>query len=228
MSDVATIGGSEVSDRATEIEYCAPPIVFALITAGESYVPVEYFPAVYALKAVAVTFTLFVCRRILRDIVTSWRLVLPSALVGAGVFALWVAGEEWLAYPHLGSRVGYNPFEHLSPAAAAAFVAVRLYGLVLLVPVFEELLWRSFLIRYVTTADFRSVPPWAYSATAFWIVAGAAAISHPEWLTALVANALYLLWLRRSRSVFAVVVAHSVTNALLGAHILIAGYWHLW
>jgi uncharacterized protein len=228
MVDVTILGGRDTFDRASAIEYCAPPIVFGVLTAAEAYVPVEYYPAVYALKAVAVTFTLFVCRRIFRDIVPSRTLVLPSVLVGAVVFGIWIAGEEWLPYPHLGNRLGYNPFAQLSAPAAQAFVAVRLYGLVVLVPVFEELLWRSFLIRYATAANFHSIPPWAYSTSAFWIVAGAAAISHPEWLMALAANALYLLWLRRSRSVFAVVVAHSVTNALLGAHILIAGYWLLW
>jgi uncharacterized protein len=228
VAEVTTVDGRDISDRATEIEYCAPPIVFGILTAAEAYVPLEYYPAVYAAKAVAVTFTLFVCRRIFRDIVPSFRLVLPSALVGAAVFAIWIAGEAWVPYPHLGSRIAYNPFAQLSPPLAQAFVAVRLYGLVLLVPIFEELLWRSFLIRYATAADFRSIPPWAYSASAFWIVAGAAAISHSEWLMALAANAVYLLWLRRTRSVFAVVIAHSATNALLGAHILTAGYWHLW
>ena len=154
---------------------------------------------------------------------------LPSVLVGAAVFALWVGVELWLDYPHLGSRVGYNPFDALSPANARAFLAVRLYGLILLVPVFEELLWRSFLIRYATTtADFRTIPPWAYSMTAFWIVAIAAAVSHTEWLVAFAANAIYLLWMRRTRSLFAVVVAHATTNAMLGVFILMTGYWIFW
>jgi CAAX prenyl protease-like protein len=229
MADNATMGAAPVVSRATAIEYCAPAVVFAVLTAVEGYLPLAYYPAAYAVKAIAVTLTLYACRRILADIVPSWALVLPSVLVGAAVFALWVGVELWLDYPRLGSRVGYDPFDALSPANARAFLAVRLYGLILLVPVFEELLWRSFLIRYATTtADFRSSPPWAFSMTAFWIVAIAAAVSHTEWLVAFAANAIYLLWMRRTRSVFAAVVAHATTNAMLGVFILLTGYWIFW
>jgi CAAX prenyl protease-like protein len=213
---------------ATEIEYCAPAVVFGLLTAAEGYLPLAYYPAVYAFKVLAVAVALYVCRRILGDIVPSQRLVLPSMLVGAVVFVIWIGGELWLEYSHLGTRTAYNPFTELSPAGAWSFIAVRLCGLVLLVPVFEELLWRSFLIRYATTANFQSIAPWAYSATAFWIVTGAAAVSHSEWLVALVANALYILWMRRNQSLFAVVVAHATTNLLLGAFILLTGYWQFW
>ncbi len=230
MANTATVGGPPAAGGgASEIEYCAPAVVFAVLTAVEGYLPLEYYPAAYAVKAVAVTLTLYACRRILADLIPSWRLVLPSMVVGAAVFALWVGVELWLEYPRLGSRVAYDPFEQLSPGNARAFLAVRLYGLIVMVPVFEELLWRSFVIRYATTtADFRSIPPWAYSMTAFWIVAGAAAIAHTEWLVALAANCAYLVWMRRTRSVFAVVIAHATTNAMLGVFILMTGYWVFW
>jgi CAAX prenyl protease-like protein len=214
--------------RASATEYLAPAVVFAVISAIEGYLPLEYYPAVYAVKAVAVTLTLFACRRVLRDLTPSWRTVAPSALIGAFVFVLWVGLEQWLTYPHLGSRVAYDPFEHLTPLHAQLFLAVRLYGMVLLVPVFEELLWRSFLIRYATTDNFHSIPPWAYSTAAFWIVTGAAAVAHTEWVTAAVTNIIYTWWMKRTQSVFAVVTAHAVTNLLLAAFILLTGHWQLW
>lgn len=215
--------------HASEIEYCAPAVVFALLTAAEGWVPIGFYPHVYAVKAVAVTLTLIACRRILRDIVPAWNVVAPGVVVGVVVLAIWVLGEQWIPYPHLGSRTAYNPFVELGPPSAVAFLIVRFYGLVLLVPVFEELLWRSFLIRYATSPDnFTSVPHGTFSQTAFWIVAGASAISHSEWLVALVTSILYLLLLKRTRSLFAVVVAHATTNALLGVYVLRTANWQLW
>ena len=97
------------------------------------------------------------------------------------------------------------------PAGAAAFLA-SLYGLVLLVPVFEEILWRSFLLRYITDQDCRGADR-EFSTVALVIVCAAAALSHTEWLVALVAK-LTLLWLKRTRSLFAVIVAHAVALLL--------------
>ena len=228
MTDTARPGTGAASTQATPLEYCIPAIVFALANTVEGQFSVDYYPAIYAVKAVAVTLALVACRRILRDIIPSWRLVAPSVAVGAAVCVLWVVMELWVPYPHLGDRASYDPFDRLAPDAARAFLAVRLYGMVLLVPIFEELLWRSFLIRYATAADFHKIRPWEYSTAAFWIVAGAAAVAHTEWLTALVTNVIYTLWLRRTRSVFAVVVAHAITNLLLAAYILVTGHWQLW
>jgi CAAX prenyl protease-like protein len=215
-------------EHPTVLEYCAPAVVFAVMTAVEGYLPVAYYPIAYAAKVCAVTLTLVWCRRILRDIVPSWSVVAPSVVVGVVVLVIWILGERWLAYPHLGDRVAYNPFAQLSPLAASAFLVVRLYGLIIMVPVFEELLWRSFLSRYATSANFASVPIGSFSTTAFWIVSGAGALSHTEWLVALAANMLYLLLLKQTHSVFATVVAHATTNALLGIYVITTANWQLW
>lgn len=228
MTNQTVSDATRTLDHPTEIEYCAPAIVFALMTALEGYLPVAYYPMAYSAKVCAVTLTLVWCRRILRDIVPSWSVVAPAVFLGVAVLGIWILGERWLVYPHLGTRASYNPFEHLSPNAAAAFLVVRLYGLILMVPVFEELLWRSFLTRYVTSANFASVPIGNFSITAFWIVSGAAAIAHPEWLVALAANMLYLGLLKQTHSVFATVVAHATTNALLGFYVIATANWQLW
>ena len=49
----------------------------------------------------------------------------------------------------------YDPFKSFaSPAAAWSFIAVRMIGAVLVVPVMEELFWRSFLMRWIDARDF--------------------------------------------------------------------------
>ena len=155
---------------------------------------------------------------------------MPAVIVGGAVFAAWVGIDKWVPYPHLGTRVGFNPFASLDHrSVAAAFVVVRLYGLCLLVPVMEELFWRSFLLRYLTTSEnFKSLPVGAFSWSAFWLVALFFGIVHPEWLPAVITACAYALLLRQTKSLFAVVVAHAVTNGALGIYILLSHDWQYW
>lgn len=214
--------------RPSEVAYCLPAVVFAVGTSLEGYAPADYHAVAYALKASAVAAALWLCRAIFGDLRWNSAVVLPAVVVGLGVLGLWIGIERFVPYPHLGERSGFNPFETLSPGAAAAFIAVRLAGLIVLVPIFEELLWRSFLIRYVTSNDFHAVPHGTFTTTALLVVCGAAAISHTEWLSGFVANLVYCLLLQRTRSVLACVIAHAVTNAALGIYVLTTGNWQLW
>jgi CAAX prenyl protease-like protein len=99
---------------------------------------------------------------------------------------------------------------------------------VVIVPVMEELFWRSFLIRYLTNQDFTAIPIGRFSMTAFWLVAGASGLAHPEWLVAVVASAAYSWLLKHTGSLFATVVAHAVTNAALGVYVLLSRDWQYW
>lgn len=93
------------------------------------------------------------------------------------------------------------------------FLAERLCGLVLVVPLMEELFWRSFLLRYATRADFTSLAMGQFSAGAFWTVVAISAAAHREWLAAAIASALFTWLLRHTRNLFIVIVAHAAANA---------------
>ena len=217
------------SSDGSVIAYAAPMVVFALVTALESYVSNEVYVLLYAAKVVAVTLTLVVYRDTLGDIQPSWRVIGLASLVGVLVFAQWILLDTWLHYPHLGNRVGFDPFTQLKDSRlVGAFLFVRIYGLVLLVPVMEELFMRSFLLRYLTDADFLSVPMGRFSSMAFWMVVGVSAIAHPEWLAAAVTACAYGWLLYATRSLFATVVAHAVTNGALGIYILVSHNWQYW
>ena len=57
---------------------------------------------------------------------------------------------------------------------------------------------------------------------------GLMALSHPEWLAAALCAVAYGLLLRQTRSLFACVVAHGVTNFALGLYVIAAHQWQLW
>jgi CAAX prenyl protease-like protein len=92
----------------------------------------------------------------------------------------------------------------------------------------EEIFWRSFLLRYLTQHDFRKLAVGTFSAMALWVMVAGSALAHPEWLVAAIASLAYAFWLRRTRSLFASIVAHATTNAALGAYVLTTGAWQYW
>jgi CAAX prenyl protease-like protein len=83
-------------------------------------------------------------------------------------------------------------------------------------------------LRYLTKYEFQTLPVGTFSASALWVMVGASALAHPEWLAAVIASLAYALWLRRSRSLFAAIVAHATTNAALGGYVLVTREWHYW
>jgi uncharacterized protein len=212
------------------VGYIAPLIVFGVMTEVESLVSPGLYPYVYAAKLCLVMLTLAIYRHTLRDLQPTGRVVIPACLVGLVVCVLWVGIDKLVPYPHLGSRTAFNPFDAFSSTLSrTVFLLVRFWGLVIVGPVMEELFLRSFLIRYVTNQDdFTAVAMGQFSMTAFWTVAGFSALSHPEWLAAIVYSATYSLLLKNTRSLFATLVAHAVTNAALGAYVLFSHDWQYW
>lgn len=213
----------------TSVGYLAPLLVFGVFTAVEGLLPPWLYPWVYAVKIAAVVITLKIAPQGLQRIHPSAREILPACGVGILVFAQWILLDKWIWYPSLGTRMGFDPFHAFQSGAAVwMFLAVRLVGLVALVPIIEELFWRGFVLRYFTNENFESVPVGTYSTRAFWIVAAGSAATHPEWPVALIAGIAFALLLRSTRSLFAVVVAHAVANAALGAYIIVTHDWRYW
>ena len=108
------------------------------------------------------------------------------------------------------------------------FIAVRLFGLVLLVPLIEELFWRSFLIRWLINPDFHKVPIGRVTPIAAAVSSAVFALSHPEWLPALLTGLLWAWLLWQTKSLSACVISHAVANLALGLHVLATGDWKYW
>jgi CAAX prenyl protease-like protein len=202
--------------------------VFGVLTLGESYVSPASCPLAYIVKAIAVTAALLIFRGPLTDIQFSARVIAPSVVLGLVVCVLWIGIDRLIAYPHLGSRTAFDPTPLRETGLWLPFLVTRFYGLVLMVPVMEEVFWRSFLVRYLTRPDFQQLPIGTFSASALWIMVAASALAHPEWLVAAITSLAYAFWLRRTRSLFSVIVAHATTNAALGCYVFATGSWQYW
>lgn len=212
------------------IAYVAPMALFMLYTALlEARFPGPYM-WLYIGKVVLVMAALVVFRSVWKDIRFEARVLPMAILVGVVVFIEWIALTPLTPeLSFLGKRAEFNPFQAIpDPAQRGLFLAFRFFGLAVMVPIMEELFWRSFLLRYLTDPDYERLPLGAFSWTAFGIVAAAFGFVHPEWLPALLCAVAYGLLLKQTRSLFACVVAHGVTNLALGIYVLMTGQWRYW
>ena len=182
----------------------------------------------YPAKTIAVAGTLLYFRKSYEELRPgfSWLAI----AVGLVAIIIWVAIDPF--YPHLGElmRMKSKVFDPttLVPVARWAFIGFRVAGAVLVVPLMEELFWRACALRWIDNEDFKSVPVGVFSWKAFAVTVLLFGAEHNEWLAGLICGALYNWLLARTRSIWACVVAHAVSNAGLAAWVLARGDWKLW
>jgi CAAX prenyl protease-like protein len=131
----------------------------------------------------------------------------------------------------LGERPAYNPLEQLADckACAYAFLAIRFLGLALIVPIIEEFFLRGFLMRFVQTERWWEVPFGVVTPLAVAVGTLVPMLMHPGELLAAAVWFSLVTWLMvRTRNIWDCVVAHAVTNLLLGMYVVAFHQWQLW
>lgn len=151
-----------------------------------------------------------------------------APLVGAGVFVLWINLDwGWLNLASEGGFV-YDPRDPQSGNIDWTLAAFRLAGSALLVPVMEELFWRSFLMRWIDRHDFLALSPALVSLKAILVSSLVFGFEHNLWFAGILAGLAYAWLYRASNSLWTPVVAHAVSNAMLGWWVLHSGQWQFW
>ncbi len=210
-------------------------ILFLMIAAGLRKIPPEataalyLAPILYPVQILAVIIALgfyWSSYDELRVDALKWGDLLAALLIGAGVFALWIHLD--FGFATLGEPEVYDP-SILASHWFYAFICVRLLGASIVVPVFEELFWRSFIIRYIIDPeDFTRVRIGAFTWASFLISAVLFGLEHHFWLAGVITGLIYNLLLYKTRHIFYCIVAHGVTNFLLGIYVLYTGNWQFW
>lgn len=150
-----------------------------------------------------------------------------SLAIGLIVYAAWVRMDwPWAVQGH-GSAGGYNPFE-AGDAAGWGLAGIRLFGATAVVPLMEELFWRSFLIRYVVSSKFESVPLGTFTPLSFVITVVLFGFEHDLWLAGMMAGVAYNALLYYTKRLWPCILAHGTTNLALGLHVLLTGEWKWW
>ena len=149
-----------------------------------------------------------------------------SILTGLLIFALWIYLDWSLFSP--GESAGFNPQTISEEANRYAFIACRLTGAVIVVPVMEELFWRSFLLRYLIKSQFATVAIGAFTWPSFLIASVLFGLEHHYLIAGIIAGALFNLLLYKTRSIAQCILAHAIANLALGIYVLQTGQWRFW
>lgn len=151
-----------------------------------------------------------------------WALAIACGLV---VFAAWIFLDHDALT--LARGAGFRPL--LADGGIDWILALpRLAGFALVVPVMEELFWRSFLLRWIDRQDFLAAAPAAVSARAVLTSSALFALEHSQWAAGAVAGVVYGLVYMRTGNLWVPIVAHATTNLVLGAWILATRSWQFW
>ncbi len=199
---------------------------------------VKKYLFVYAAKIAAVVLILlFFFKFYMREFPFT---VTPLAgMVGVIGCILWIGictlGIEssvmgWLGSGELSARSAFNPFELITQQwQQVCFLLLRFLGLALIVPICEELFLRGFLLRIVEHPNWWRVRLAEISTKTLLVAPIYGALTHPAELLAAIVWFSLINWLmKRTGKFWDCVLAHAVTNLLLGIYVVTFSQWQLW
>jgi exosortase E/protease (VPEID-CTERM system) len=195
--------------------------LLAILAAGMlSYAMSGRFEWFYPLRLFACAAVIAIYRH--RLVALDWRWSWRGALLGIGVFLVWYIAVHFLV-PDVSMP---EPLAAASPWLRWGWIACRVAGTVLTVPLAEELAYRGFLMRRLQSREFESM---AYGRVGWLALAASSALfgaAHGAlWLPGSVAGFAYGWIVRRQGLLGEAVAAHITTNILVAAVALGSGNW---
>ena len=173
-----------------------------------------------------------------------WKHLPLAVAVGLGVFVVWIAGETQFVGQWPAVQAAYQKFCILPPwrlpeppvdphayspaVAGLAFTITRILGSALVIALIEEFFWRGFLYRWMLRANFLKLDLGTFDWKIFLFVALFFGLEHHRWLVGILAGLAYGWMLIRTRDIWAVAVAHAVTNLVLGLYVVWSGNYAFW
>jgi len=205
---------------------------FCRFLAGHGFFKLEsttlYY--LYPVKVLTVGFLLFAFRKQYYEL--SFRdfanipATLASGAVGLLVFSLWIK-MDW-TFGAATVPQGFNPALLPGRNTQIIMTLFRIAGAVLVVPLMEELFWRSFLIRYIIDKNFDTVRLGTFTWVSFLFTVALFGLEHNYILAGIMAGVFYNMLLYWTRSLAQCVFAHAVTNLALAIYVVTTGKWQFW
>jgi exosortase E/protease (VPEID-CTERM system) len=183
------------------------------------------FEWAYPLRFIAAAAVLWHYRAEYRRI--DWSFGWAGPVVGTLVFVMWLGLSRWasgIAINDIGRSLAVMP-----ALERAGWLIVRVAAAVITVPVAEELAFRGFLLRRVSSADVESVSYRTVTALAILISSVAFGVMHGKlWFAGVIAGIGYSLLAKWKGRLGEAVAAHMTTNLLLAVWVIARGDWGLW
>ena len=181
------------------------------------------FEALYPLQVVAAAAALWHYRKAYSALGWSWSW--QGAGIGVAVFLLWMALEPSVDSNETELARG---LAERSAWSAGVWLAFRVFGSVIIVPLVEELAFRGYILRKLIARDFENVPFDRFTWLSFIMSSVLFGLLHGRWVAGILAGMAYALALYRRGQLGDAVLAHMTTNALIAVCVLFWGRWALW
>jgi CAAX prenyl protease-like protein len=149
-----------------------------------------------------------------------------AVIWGIIVFIFWI-NMTW-DFAIIGEPRAANPYALLSKKSLYLAIFFRVCGSSIVVPVMEEIFWRSFVIRWIDDRNFMSVPLGRFTTRSFIITVLLFGSEHSLWLAGIMAGILYNMLLYYRKNIVLCIISHGVTNFILGIYVLYTGNWMFW
>jgi len=161
-----------------------------------------------------------------------WAISWEAMAVGVLVCVMWVGLDPYYGKVEVMVKVGapWDPFREFGDNSAMGwlFLVVRIAGSALVVPPIEEAFYRSFLYRYLVRKEFISMP----ISHVHWLSLVATSLifgfSHYQWLAGILCGLAYQWLVIRKKRLGDAMMAHAITNFLLGLWVVWKGAWQFW
>lgn len=165
--------------------------------------------------------------------------VLLGVLIGLAVYVLWAVPEStpwqgvtefyqrWLVMMP-GGMPDYSSSMCYAFETHPVLAIVKLIGSAFVIAPIEEFFFRGWLMRWLTQYDWQSVELRQVSRQAFWTVVVVFALEHDRFVGGALAGMAYGALAVRTNSLRAPIIAHVVTNLILGIHVLVFDAYRFW
>lgn len=182
-----------------------------------------YLPKIVVTGALLLLFRAHYIELAYRELARLSHLLL-SLSVGVIVFVLWI-NMDWALSSQMAPH-GFDP--NVLRSNRWIMIVLRCVGAVIIVPIMEELFWRSFLLRYLINNNFMSVAigrlTW-FSVVATCLLFG---LEHHYVFAGIMAGCFFTLIYWRTKSLAHCILCHGVANLCLAIYVLATSQWQFW
>ena len=203
--------------------YLAPFLV-VLATAMVTGIFASELDWLYPVRVIAATAVLWCFRHHYSNL--GWSVSWRAVALGCVTFALWIA----LVPSNAGAAPGWPAALASLPAHwAAAWLAIRVIGYTVTVPLVEELAFRGYLMRRLIREDFSRLPLGLFTWSSFLLSSVLFGALHGgSWIAGTLAGMTFAVALYQRREIGDAVVAHATTNGLIALYVFATGQWSVW
>jgi CAAX prenyl protease-like protein len=195
-------------------------VATAMVTGGFFFKDLDF---ALPLKVIFTGGALWAYRKQFKDTLWSWNWTAMLFGVIAVIPCLLIGPQSLGVNGHLGSGL-----RSLSPPLAVTWVLFWLTGVIVTIPLAEELAFRGYLMRRLSSFEFQRV---AYEkVTVLSILASSILFGflHQNWIAAMSSGLIYALIARRGNALSDAICAHATTNLMIALFALTTGNLALW